>query len=145
MTDVPAGLLLTVDQDIEIAAPPDGVFDALLKQLGERFGPPGGEAMSMQLEPWPGGRWYRDLGNNEGHLWGHVQVMKRPTLLEIVGPLFMSYPAISHMQMRLSASGEGTRLALRHQALGMIQDDHRQGVGPGWAHFLEGVRNHAER
>ena len=41
----------------------------------------------MKIEPWPGGRWYRDLGNNAGHLWGHVQVIKPPTLLEICGPL----------------------------------------------------------
>ena len=47
----------------------------------------------MVIEPWPGGRWYRDLGNNAGHLWGHVQVIKPPTLLELCGPMFMSFPA----------------------------------------------------
>ena len=47
--------------------------------------------MPMKLEAWPGGRWYRDLGDGNGHFWGHVQAIKRPTLLEISGPLFMSY------------------------------------------------------
>jgi len=23
-----------------------------------------------------GGRWFRDIGNNAGHLWGHVQVIR---------------------------------------------------------------------
>src|SRR6202040_911749 len=45
--------------------------------------------MPMKLEAWPGGRWYRDLGDNNGHFWGVVQAIKRPTLLEITGPLFM--------------------------------------------------------
>jgi hypothetical protein len=48
--------------------------------------------MPMKIEPWPGGRWYRDLGDNDGHLWRHVQAIKQPTLLEIYGPLMMSYP-----------------------------------------------------
>ncbi len=48
--------------------------------------------MPMKIEPWPGGRWYRDLGDNNGHFWGHVQAIKRPTLLEITGPLLASYP-----------------------------------------------------
>ena len=47
----------------------------------------------MKLEPWPGGRWFRDLGNDNGHFWGLVQAIKRPTLLEITGPLFMSAPS----------------------------------------------------
>jgi len=29
--------------------------------------------MPMKLEAWPGGRWYRDLGDNNGHFWGVVQ------------------------------------------------------------------------
>ena len=58
--------------------------------------------MPMKLEAWPGGRWYRDLGDNNGHFWGHVQAIKRPTLLEITGPLFMSYAAMNNLQYRLS-------------------------------------------
>ena len=54
---------------------------------------PEGASLSLKLEAWPGGRWYRDLGNNTGHFWGHVQAIKPPTLLEICGPLMMSYPA----------------------------------------------------
>ncbi len=53
----------------------------------ERLGPQGqmldGKPFPMRIEPWPGGRWYRDLGDNSGHLWGHVQVIKPPTLLEL--------------------------------------------------------------
>ena len=66
-------------------------FAALLEQMGPANETPDGNPLPMKIEPWPGGRWYRDLGNDNGHHWGHVQAIKRPTLLEITGPLFMSH------------------------------------------------------
>jgi hypothetical protein len=91
-----------------------------------------------------GGRWYRDLGDGNGHFWGHVQAIKRPTLLEISGPLFMSYPVISNVQYRLTESDGGTLIEFRHLALGLIQEDHRKGVSSGWGRIHERVRRQAE-
>jgi hypothetical protein len=99
----------------------------------------------MKLEAWPGGRWYRDLGNHSGHLWGHVQVIKPPTLLEICGPLMMSYPAANHLQYRLKAEGGVTRLAFLHRATGLILPEHREGMPKGWEHWLQRIRERAER
>lgn len=99
----------------------------------------------MKIEPWPGGRGYRDPGNNADHFWGHVQVIKPPTLLEICGPMPMSYPAINHLQYRLRAEGGGTRLTLLHRAMGLILPEHRDGMPQGWAYKLERVRELAER
>src|SRR5262245_7495085 len=87
-------------KSIVIAAPIESSFEAVLAQLGRESQMPDGRPFPMKFEPWPGGRWYRDLGNNSGHLWGHVQVIKPPTLLEIWGPLMMSYPAVNHLQYR---------------------------------------------
>ena len=98
----------------------------------------------MKIEPWPGGRWYRDLGDNNGHLWGHVQAIKRPTLLEISGPLFMSDAVVSNVQYRLSEADGGTLIRFHHKAFGAIQEDHRQGVNQGWAHMLARVQKRAE-
>src|SRR5215813_6997618 len=82
---------LEVLKEIEISAPIAIAFEAVLDELGPEGQMPGGKPFPMTIEPWPGGRWYRDLGHNSGHLWGHVQVIKPPTLLEICGPLMMSY------------------------------------------------------
>src|SRR5262245_34951716 len=109
---------LHVCKEIEIAAPVEVAFAALLEELGPASEIPGGKPFPMVLEPWPGGRWYRDLGDKAGHFWGHVQVIKPPALLEISGPLFMSYPAVSHLQYRLMAQGAGTLLKLTHRAVG---------------------------
>jgi len=135
---------LEVTKDEEIAAPVEMVFETLLEQLGPRNETPERAPLAMTLEPWPGGRWYRDLGNNTGHLWGHVQVIKPPALLEICGPLFMSYPAISHVQFRLTVEGGVTHLKFAHRAIGQITPDHREGASKGWSHILRRVRENVE-
>lgn len=101
--------------------------------------------MPMKLEPWPGGRWFRDLGDGNGHLWAHVQAIKRPTLLEFSGPLFMSYAAVSNVQYRLSEEAGGTLIKFHHMALGMAPEEHRQNASKGWSHILSGIRARAER
>jgi hypothetical protein len=137
-------LTLNITQEIRVNASLQITFDALLEQIGPGNETPDGKSLSMKIEPWPGGRWYRDLGDNNGHLWGHVQAIKRPTLLEITGPLFASYPFVSNLQYRLTETNGGTLIAFRHTALGFIQEDHRSGVVKGWAWILDRVRKDAE-
>ncbi|MGA2652036.1 MAG: SRPBCC domain-containing protein [Terracidiphilus sp.] len=137
-------MTLDIKQEIHVNASLEVTFAALLEQIGPRNERGAGDPMPMKIEPWPGGRWYRDLGDNNGHLWGHVQAIKRPTLLEICGPLFASYPFLSNVQYRLKEVEGGTLIAFRHTALGFIQDDHKRGVNGGWASILERVRKHAE-
>ena len=137
-------LTLNITQEIHVNATLQVTFDALLEQIGEHNETPDGKSLDMKIEPWPGGRWYRDLGDNNGHLWGHVQAIKRPTLLEITGPLFASYPFVSNVQYRLTERDGATTIAFRHTALGFIEDDHRIGVSQGWASILERVRKAAQ-
>ena len=119
-------------------------FEALLEQLGPGNEVTDGTPMPMKLEAWPGGRWFRDLGDDNGHFWGNVQAIKRPTLLEITGPLFMSYPVVSNLQYRLSEVDGGTLITFRHTALGFIPDELKAGMTRGWAHMHDSVRKRAE-
>jgi uncharacterized protein YndB with AHSA1/START domain len=137
-------LTLNITHEIHVRAPLAATFAALLEQMGPYNETADGKPMPMKIEPWPGGRWYRDLGGDDGHLWGHVQAIKRPALLEITGPLFASYPLVSNVQYRLSEADGGTSIAFRHTALGLIQQEHREGVGKGWAALLDSVRKRAE-
>jgi hypothetical protein len=134
-----------VAKEIEIAAPIDVAFEAMLEEIGPENQMLDGKPFPMKSEPQPGGRWYRDLGNNTGHLWGHVQVIKPPTLLEICGPLMMSFPALNHVQYRFKAEGNVTRLAFLHRAMGSIKPEHRDGMPKGWEHWLQRIRERAER
>ena len=144
MTTGIENLTLNITREMHVNAPMEGTFAALVEQIGPGNETPEGASMPMKLEAWPGGRWYRDLGDYNGHFWGHVQAIKRPTLLEISGPLFMSYPAVSNVQYRLTADGGGTLIKFHHTALGLIQDDHRQGAVRGWTYILDCIRTRAE-
>src|SRR5712672_996602 len=137
-------LMLNITQEIHVKASLEKTFESLLDQLGPYNETPEGRSLEMKIEPWPGGRWYRDLGNSNGNFWGDVQAIKRPTLLEITGPLFMSYPVVSNLQYRLSEADGGTLIKFQHTALGLIQENHRKGVSTGWAHIHERVRKQAE-
>ncbi|MGD0730499.1 MAG: SRPBCC domain-containing protein [Terracidiphilus sp.] len=138
-------LTLNITQKVHVRASLEATFAALLEQMGPANERDKGEPMPMKLEPWPGGRWYRDLGDDNGHFWGNVQAIKRPTLLEISGPLFASYPLVSNVQYRLTEADGGTLITFRHTALGFIQEDHKAGVNQGWAAILERVRSRAEK
>jgi uncharacterized protein YndB with AHSA1/START domain len=135
---------LDIRQEQSIDAPIEVVFQAMLDELGPESQMPDGKPLPMKLEAWPGGRWYRDLGNNAGHFWGHVQVIKPPTLLELCGPIPMSYPAVNHLQYRLTAEGDRTRLRFAHRAMGLIPKEHRDGMPEGWEFGLKRIREIAE-
>ena len=137
-------LSLIITQEIHVQASLKNTFEALLEQMGPENQSEQGK-MLMKIEPWPGGRWYRDLGDDNGHLWGHVQAIKRPTLLEITGPLFMSYGVVSNIQYRLSEENGETVIRFHHRAFGLIQEDHRRGVTPGWTNLNKRIKERAER
>ncbi len=144
MTPTLEKLTLDIVQEIHVRASLEETFDALLEQMGPANETPEGQPLPMTIEARPGGRWFRDLGQDNGHFWGHVQAIKRPTLLEITGPLFLSYPVVSNLQYRLKAVEGGTLIAFRHSALGFVPEDYRTGLAKGWAPLLERVRKHAE-
>ena len=137
-------MTLSVTQEIHVQASLDVTFATLLEQLGPFSETMEGNSMNMKIEAWPGGRWYRDLGDGNGHFWGHVQAIKRPTLLEISGPLFMSYPVVSNVQYRLSEVDGGTLIKFHHAALGLIEDQHRENVQKGWRHIHASLQKRAE-
>jgi hypothetical protein len=130
------GLTISIEQEIHVKASLEATFAALLEQLGPYNERADGVKMPMVLEPWPGGRWFRDLGNGNGHFWGNVQAIKRPGLLEICGPLFLSQPVSNNLQYRLSEENGGTLIKFHHFGFGLHMDAAR-GVQDGWK-FVNG-------
>ena len=132
-------MTLDVEQHVDVKADIGDVFKSVLHHFGEGGTNPAGESMQMVLEQWPGGRWFRDRGNGVGHLWGHVQTIKAPVLLELNGPMFMSYPAINHVEVKLDQIPGGTKVTLRHRAIGLLEETHRQNIGKGWQNYLSNI------
>lgn len=139
---------MEIIKELVINASPAVVFESLLEELGPGGLTYDGKPYPMTLEPWAGGRWFRDLGETGGkpygHLWAHVQVIKAPVLLELYGPLMMSFASVNHVQYRLTPEGQGTRLKLVHRAMGTIMPEHREGLPKGWGYKLECVAKLAE-
>ena len=138
-------MTLDLKEEMQVDAPIDTVFAALVEELGPANRNHDETPMPMMLEPWPGGRWFRDLGNGNGHLWGHVQAIKVPTLLEISGPLMMSFAVASNVQYRLKEVDGVTTITLKHSALGLFPENYRVPLTQGWTLILNRARQRAER
>jgi hypothetical protein len=138
-------LTLEIAEEIHVRSSLAATFAALLEELGPSNLGANDAPMPMKLEAWPGGRWFRDLGDNNGHLWGHVQAIKKPTLLEITGPLMMSFGVASNVQYRLKEVEGGTLMAFRHSALGLFPEGYREAFAAGFPQVMKRVRARAER
>jgi uncharacterized protein YndB with AHSA1/START domain len=137
-------ITFTLNQEIHVKAPLDVTFAALLEQLGPGNENHEGKSLNLKIEAWPGGRWYRDLGDGNGHFWAVVQAIKRPTLLEFAGPIFASFPLVNNVQYRLKEVEGGTLIVFRHTALGLLTEDHKAEMPKGWASMHERVKRYAE-
>ena len=138
-------LSLDITEEIHVRSSLTATFAALMEEMGPSNEGENSAPMPMTLEPWPGGRWFRDLGDNNGHLWGHVQAIKQPTLLEITGPLMMSFAVASNLQYRLKEIDGGTLITLRHTALGLFPDGYREALSQGWPNLFDRVRRRVEK
>jgi uncharacterized protein YndB with AHSA1/START domain len=143
-TTAPVSETFTITEQITVRASLEQTFQSLIAEMGRRNQTPDGTPLPMILEPHPGGRWYRDLGGDNGHLWGFVQSIKRPTLLEIWGPLFMSTAATSNLLYRLNETADGTLITFTHTLVGPFPEEHRSRMASGWNALHARVRNAAE-
>jgi len=134
----------TIKEEIRVRASLEKTFASLLAEMGPRNQTPDGAPLPMILEARVGGRWFRDLGGDDGHLWGFVQSLKRPALLEIWGPLFMSTGATSNLMYRLTEADGGTLITFTHTVFGPLPEDHRPQMGAGWSALHARVRAAAE-
>ena len=143
-TTAPTTETFTVSEEIHVRASLEQTFASLVANMGRLNQTPEGQPMPLILETHPGGRWYRDLGGDNGHLWGFVQSIKRPELLEIWGPLFVSTGATSNVIYRLSETPEGTLIKFTHTLVGPFPEDHRPRLSTGWKALHARVKAAAE-
>jgi hypothetical protein len=73
-----------------------------------------------------------------------VQSIKRPSLLEIWGPLFISSGATSNLIYRLTEKDGGTLISFKHSLVGPVPDEFRQNMEPGWEAIHARVKTQAE-
>jgi hypothetical protein len=133
-------MTLDLTEETRVHASIEDTWAALLEEMGPHNVGMGSTPMPMVLEARPGGRWFRDLGNDNGHCWGTVQAIRSPNLLEIAGPLMMSFAVASNVQYRLTVDGSDTVITLRHTALGLFPEGYRENLTLGWSALTRRVQ-----
>ena len=58
---------LNIRKEVDIDAPVAITFESILEEIGPGSVLEDGTPFHMKLEAFPGGRWFRDLGNNMGN------------------------------------------------------------------------------
>jgi uncharacterized protein YndB with AHSA1/START domain len=138
-----------IERDFELRAPLESVFAALINDISPWWGAPyllDAAARGMTLEPWPGGRLYESWSESarvakvEGAIWARVAEIADDELITLIGPLGLDWPTNCELRLRLSrldgAEADGTRLNLRHRALGRISTDQHENFEHGWGDLL---------
>lgn len=139
------GLKLRVEKTVEIDAGVDATWQSILDEFVSMTGEKG-EDLKFKFEAWPGGRWFRDLGDGAGHLWGHVQVIKPPKLLEISGPLMIPSASVNHISYRVTPSGAGgSTLKMVHTGVGLFDAQMAAGMEEGWGMWADSIKKRAEK
>jgi hypothetical protein len=46
---------------------------------------------------------------------------------------------LNHVEVRLDQIAGGTKVTLRHRAIGLLDASHRENVGMGWRHYLDNI------
>ena len=130
---------LDIANEVTIDAPPERVFDGLLR-MGEWWPHRFRAGSAVVLEPFVGGRFYEDWGSGDGALYAVVTTLSRPSSLAMSGPMGMAGPVTAVWSMTLSPSGSGTVLALTHRAFGDVSEETRAGYTAGWVEVLDALR-----
>ena len=127
---------LDVANDVTIDAPRARVWAAVLR-MGEWWPHRFRAGARVVLEPFVGGRFYEDWGDDSGALYGTVMRVDAPAHLSVAGPMGMSGPVVALWSFDLD-DDDGGRTVLRysHRAFGEIDEETRDEYAAGWREVL---------
>ena len=132
--------LITMDvaASITIDAPLDRTFRCFVERIGDwLLGYPSRENLDLKLEPYAGGRIYRDLPDGASIWWATVQIYKPNERLDFAGPLFVTAPSLSHVNVEFETEPDGaSRVTVHHRTIGETPA-HPELVETVWAWHLD--------
>jgi uncharacterized protein YndB with AHSA1/START domain len=152
-----ANVNVTPDRDavvseVEIAAPPDRVFEALVnrEQVSQWSNSDAYQLVHWELEPRTGGKWRSTSREKTSSKifdhWGEIVEVDRPRILAYTW--FANWHADqSHPTMvrwELTPTASGTSLKVTHSGLAALPGAC-EGYSQGWPGLLEAVRTFVER
>jgi uncharacterized protein YndB with AHSA1/START domain len=139
--DIDAGPIavrsILIEQEVQIAASPTAVFDAMTRDVGRWWDHSWAQG-AVRLDPRVGGRFEEMWSETDGALYATVTRVKRGELLAMTGPMGMTGAVQNVMEITLEPHEDGTRLRLTHRALGELDDETEANYSTGWTHLLAG-------
>jgi uncharacterized protein YndB with AHSA1/START domain len=144
-----------VVSEIEIAAPPDRVFHALLdpKQVMQWWTGPECEIEAFSMEPKRGGRWRYDSKQGTLNVNGITKFHCDGEVIEFDPPRVLAYSWIANwhddnkartlVRWDLEPRGQGTRVRVTHSGLANLPVA-RQDYSGGWPGVLDQLKNFME-
>jgi len=134
-----------IAQDIEIEAPPEKVFQALVEKTDSWWGLPylrNSQARQLVLQARLGGMMYEiwgEEGAEEGAECARVITYKKNEVLELSGRFGLEGAGQSVALFELVKRSNGTLLQFTHNILGEVSEETRRMYTYGWKDLL-GVR-----
>jgi uncharacterized protein YndB with AHSA1/START domain len=130
---------LDVRTKVTVDAPGAQVWDALLR-VGEWWPHRFREEGQVALEPWVGGRFLEDWGDEGGGaLYGTVTEIAPGTRLAVRGPMGIRGAVASVWVVELEDTGVQTVVSVVHTAVGEVDDETRTSYREGWGHVLDSL------
>jgi len=137
---------VVIEQEVEIAAPPARVYQAALRETGSWFYVPTEESAHGRsaIEPFVGGRFWRDYGEEGGELYGHVTRLDRDALVRIAGTFGNRFASTSVVDLAIEAKGGGSVVRLSHRVSGDVPEELASEFERGWECELANLRSFVE-
>jgi uncharacterized protein YndB with AHSA1/START domain len=133
-----------VELEVRIDAPPQRVWDAMIKQTSrwwrkDFYTNP--RTQDFHIEPRLGGRMYEDWGSGDGLVWATVVALETPRMILLSGHLTPQFggPAHTLFEFRLDPAGDGATLVkITDNIFGNISEDLSRQMHEGWTLLFAG-------
>jgi DNA-binding transcriptional ArsR family regulator/uncharacterized protein YndB with AHSA1/START domain len=131
---------LNIEQTLDFKAPPAELFRALTLDIGEWWETANtpADVRDVVFDPTPGGLIKQVTRDGGGSVLFTVQSIQRDRLLVLNGTLGIDNVIIGTVRLELEAvRGGGTRLLLKHWAIGELGPIAQEGFARGWKDLLD--------
>jgi DNA-binding transcriptional ArsR family regulator/uncharacterized protein YndB with AHSA1/START domain len=139
---------LNLEQTLDFKAPPSELFRALTLDIGEWWETPNtpADVRDVVFDPTPGGLIKQVTRDGGGTVLFTVQSIHRDRLLVLQGTLGLDNVILGTVRLELETIRGGTRLLLKHWAMGELGPTAKEGFSRGWKSLLdEKLRAYVER
>lgn len=140
----PELISMDVSASVDLRAPRENVFRFYVNHIDRWLrGYPEGQGLDLIMEPYAGGRVYRDLPGGASVWWGTMQIYRPPERIDFAGPLFVDGPSLSHVRTDfLELDERTTRVRVHHRTMGETPA-HPELAHSAWTFHLENLAKRA--